>query len=81
MHQDDSKRRQQHLQTELDTIIKRQQKLEARNLQLQRRAVDTRNAIQDVELSEEQYAELKTKNEEELTLQDIVAVRNVMLLA
>ncbi len=74
MHQDESKRRQQHLQTELNGIIKRQKQLEARNLQLQRQGIDSRNAIKDVELSEEQYTELKTRNEEELSLHDLVAV-------
>ena len=68
-------RRQQHqIQQELSAILKRQQQLERTNERLQEKAIDIRRSLQDLELSEGRYHQLKAHNEAELTLKDIVAV-------
>ena len=54
--------------------MKRQQQLERTNERLQEKAIDIRRSLQDLELSEGRYHQLKAHNEAELTLKDIVAV-------
>ncbi|XP_022091596.1 progesterone-induced-blocking factor 1-like [Acanthaster planci] len=75
IHKQDSRQRQQRLQSELDAIVKRQQQLERTNAQLQRRAGDVRSVLRDLELSETDYIELRALSEEELSLRDYVAVK------
>ncbi len=74
IQQDESKRRQEVIQRELDTILRRQHQLEATNERLKERAGDVRRSLQDLEITENQYLELKGQNEEELSLRDYVAV-------
>ncbi len=74
IQQEESRRRTEQIQKELDTILKRQQHLEATNERLQEKAVDIRNSLKDVDLTENQYHELQSQNYEELALKDFVAV-------
>ena len=68
------KKRQDVVQSELDSILKRQRQLEAANQRLQERAVDVRRSLRDLELSEGQYHEIKAQQEEDMSLKDFVAV-------
>lgn len=74
IQQDDSRKRHEQVQRELDTILKRQHELESTNERLQEKAVDIRRSLKDLELTENQYRELKLRSEEELSLKDFVAV-------
>ncbi|XP_070554404.1 progesterone-induced-blocking factor 1-like [Ptychodera flava] len=74
LHDDDARRGKEQLQTELDAIMKRQHHLEKTNSELQRKAGDIRRSLKDVELSENEYFELKTKSEEQMTLKEYVAL-------
>ena len=74
IHKQDSRHRQQHLQSELENIAKRQQQLERTNAELQQRAGDVRSVLRDLELTETDYMELRARSEEELSLRDYVAV-------
>lgn len=74
IQQEESRRRQEVIQRELDTILKRQHQLEATNARLQERAGDVRRSLKDLELTENQYLDLKGQNEEETSLRDYVAV-------
>ncbi|XP_038055854.1 progesterone-induced-blocking factor 1-like [Patiria miniata] len=75
IHKQDSRQRQQRLQSELDIIVKRQQQLERTNAELQRRAGDVRSVLRDLELTETDYVELRAHSEEELSLRDYVALK------
>ena len=68
------RRQQNQIQQELSAILKRQQQLERTNERLQEKASDIRRSLQDLDLSDGRYHQLKTHNETELTLKDIVAV-------
>ncbi|XP_033646351.1 progesterone-induced-blocking factor 1-like [Asterias rubens] len=75
IHKQDSRHRQQHLQSELENIAKRQQQLERTNAELQQRAGDVRSVLRDLELTETDYMELRARSEEELSLRDYVALK------
>ena len=68
------RRRQQQIQHELSGILERQQQLEATNERLQEKAVDLRKNLDDLDLTEARYTQLKLKNEDDLALKDFVAV-------
>ncbi len=74
IQQDDSRRRQEQIQKELDTILKRQHHLEATNERLQEKAGGIRKTLMDLDLTENQYSELRSKTEDEMSLRDFVAV-------
>ncbi|KAI0240865.1 Progesterone-induced-blocking factor 1 [Lamellibrachia satsuma] len=75
IEQEEARRQQHQIQQELSAILKRQQQLERTNERLQEKAIDIRRSLQDLELSEGRYHQLKAHNEAELTLKDIVAVK------
>ena len=74
IQQDDSRRRQDLIKRELDTILTRQQQLELTNQRLQEKAGNIRKSFVDIELTEVQYRDMKVQNEEELALKDFIAV-------
>ena len=75
IQQEESRKQHEQIQRELDTILKRQHELEATNERLQEKAVDIRHSLKDLELTEKQYRELNLRNEDELSLKNVVAVR------
>ena len=74
IQQDDARRRQEQIQKELDTILKRQHQLEETNERLQERAGNIRRSLEDVELTEHQYLELRSLHEDEFSLKQYVSV-------
>ncbi|XP_077984263.1 progesterone-induced-blocking factor 1-like [Glandiceps talaboti] len=74
LHDEDSRRSQHHLQTELEAITKRQQQLEKTNSELQRKSGDIRRSLKDLDISENEYFELKAKSEDQLTLKEYVSM-------
>ncbi|XP_002737941.1 progesterone-induced-blocking factor 1-like [Saccoglossus kowalevskii] len=74
LHDEDARRRQQHLQGEIEAIMKRQHQLEKTNAELQRKAGDIRRSIKDIDLSEDEYYELKNKKDDQMTLKEYVAL-------
>ena len=74
IQQDESRRRQDQIQKELDTILKRQHQLEDTNERLQERAGNIRRSLEEIELTDNQYLEIRSKNEEELSLKEYVSV-------
>ena len=74
IQQDESRRRQEQIQKELDTILKRQHQLEGTNERLQERAGGIRKTLMDLDLTENQYSDLRGQPEDELSLRDYVAV-------
>ena len=67
-------RRQDLITRELEAIVHRQRQLEETNERLQEKAVDIRRSIQDLDLTDAQYHELRLISEDELSLKDFVAV-------
>lgn len=68
-------RRQEAIAHELETIMRRQQQLEATNERLQEKAVDIRRSLKDLELTDAQYHELRLVHEDDLALKDFVAMK------
>ena len=75
IQQEDSKTRQQQIQQELDKILQRQHQLEATNARLQERAVDIRNSLENLELTDDQYRNIRNREPEDLSLKDFVALK------
>ncbi|GCB66648.1 hypothetical protein scyTo_0007911 [Scyliorhinus torazame] len=75
VQQDDARRRQDLRKQEMETILERQKQLEETNQQLQERAGDIRRSLRDLELTEDQYAELKTRSEDQLSIPEYVSLR------
>uniref|UniRef100_A0A4W3HWW7 Progesterone immunomodulatory binding factor 1 n=1 Tax=Callorhinchus milii TaxID=7868 RepID=A0A4W3HWW7_CALMI len=75
IQQEDARRRQDLRKQELETILERQKQLEQTNKQLQDRAGDIRRGLRDLELSEEQYVELKVRPEDQLSIPEYVSIR------
>ena len=74
IEQDEARRRQDQIQRELENILRRQQQLESTNERLQEKAVDIRRTLNDLELSEGQYTNLRAQSDDDLSLKDFVAV-------
>lgn len=74
LNREDAQRRQQRLEQELSTIISKQQELEKTNAELQHKAVDVRQWLHQLEISEREYEDLKTRREDSLSLKDCVSV-------
>lgn len=79
IQQEEARRRQEQIQKELDTILKRQQQLEETNERLQNRAIDIRRNLNDLDIDQTKYQELKQKNEDDLALRDFVSVGTMLL--
>lgn len=79
IQQEEARRRQEQIQKELDTILKRQQQLEETNERLQDRAIDIRRNLNDLDIDQTKYQELKQKNEDDLALRDFVSVGTMLL--
>ncbi|XP_067841596.1 progesterone-induced-blocking factor 1 [Heptranchias perlo] len=75
VQQDDARRRQELRKQEMETILDRQRQLEQTNQQLQERAGDIRRSLRDLELTEDQYAELKTGPEDQFSIPEYVSIR------
>ncbi|XP_078402116.1 progesterone-induced-blocking factor 1 [Cetorhinus maximus] len=75
VQQDDARRRQDLRKQEMETILERQKLLEETNQQLQERAGDIRRSLRDLELTEDQYAELKTRSDDQLSIPEYVSVQ------
>ncbi|XP_048453999.1 progesterone-induced-blocking factor 1 isoform X2 [Rhincodon typus] len=75
VQQDESRRRQDLRKQEMEAILERQKQLEETNQQLQERAGDIRRSLRDLELTEEQYSELKIGPEDQLSIPEYVALR------
>lgn len=75
IQQDEAKTRQEQIQHELEAILQRQQQLEGTNERLQERAVDIRRSLDNLELTENQYHDIKSRDSEDLSLKDYVAVK------
>ena len=74
IQQEEARRRTEQIQKELDLILRRQQQLEATNERLQEKAVDIRKTLKELELTENQYLDLKGQDEETMALKEFVAV-------
>lgn len=74
IQKEESKKRQEIVQRELESILRRQRQLEDANRHLQEKAVDIRNNLKDLDLTETEYHELKGIQEEDLPLKEFVAV-------
>lgn len=81
IQQEEARRRHEIIQKELDTILKRQHHLEATNERLRERAGDVRRSLKDLEVTENQYLDLKGQNEEEISLRDYVAVSIIFTIS
>ena len=75
LQQEESKGRLERMRREVSTLVNRVQQLEQYNSQLQDRAGDIRRNLEDVELSEEKYIDLKSTDAEQLSLKEFVMVR------
>lgn len=74
LQSEESKGRLEGLRKELQVIMKRQKDLETENVKLQERTEDFRQNLDSLDLSEEKYLELKSTDNDQLSLKDLVAV-------
>ena len=74
VNSDETRQRQEAIAHELEKIMRRQQQLEATNEHLQEKAIDIRRSLNDLELTDAQYQQLRMCNEDDVTLKDFVAV-------
>ncbi|XP_059826429.1 progesterone-induced-blocking factor 1 isoform X2 [Hypanus sabinus] len=75
VQQDDARRRHDLRKQEMESILERQKQLEQTNQQLQERAGDIRRSLRDLDLTEDQYMELKARPEDQLSIPEYVSVR------
>ncbi|XP_078258403.1 progesterone-induced-blocking factor 1 [Rhinoraja longicauda] len=75
IQQDDARRRQDLRKQEMESILERQKHLEQTNLQLQERAGDIRRSLRDLDLTQDQYAELKARPDDQLSISEYVSIR------
>lgn len=69
------RQKQAKLEKEINEIRNRTQELEKTNERLQENAVDIRHSLDDLELTENQYFQLKSFDADSLSLKDVVAMR------
>lgn len=79
LQQEEAKSSLERTRQEMAKIFKRQQLLEIENKKLQEKAVDYRKGLIDLDLSDEQYLELKSTDSEELNLREFVMVSLLIL--
>nr|XP_014350362.1 PREDICTED: progesterone-induced-blocking factor 1 [Latimeria chalumnae] len=75
LQQEDARKRQEHMKQDMEAILARQKQLEDTNHQLRERAGDIRRSLRDLELMEDQYAELKSLPEDQLSIPEYVSIR------
>ncbi|XP_031217223.1 progesterone-induced-blocking factor 1 [Mastomys coucha] len=75
VQQKDAKKYQELMKQEMETILLRQKQLEETNHQLREKAGDVRRNLRDFELTEEQYAKLKSFPEDQLSIPEYVSIR------
>ncbi|XP_021505859.1 progesterone-induced-blocking factor 1 [Meriones unguiculatus] len=75
IQQKDSKKYQELMKQEMETILLRQKQLEETNYQLREKAGDVRRNLRDFELTEEQYVKLKSFPEDQLSIPEYVSLR------
>uniref|UniRef100_W5MZY0 Progesterone immunomodulatory binding factor 1 n=1 Tax=Lepisosteus oculatus TaxID=7918 RepID=W5MZY0_LEPOC len=75
LQQEETRKQQAFRKQEMDTIMSRQKQLEETNLQLREKAGDIRRSLRDLELTEEQYSQLKELPEDQLSIPEYVSVR------
>ncbi|KAH3849855.1 hypothetical protein DPMN_092259 [Dreissena polymorpha] len=68
IQQEESRRRQELIKSELEEVRQKQK-------QLQEKAGNVRRTLRDLDLTEEKFFELKTTTDDDLSLRDYVAVR------
>ncbi|XP_059540804.1 progesterone-induced-blocking factor 1 isoform X2 [Myotis daubentonii] len=73
--QKDTRKYQELMKQEMETILLRQKQLEETNLQLREKAGDIRRNLRDFELTEEQYMKLKGFPEDQLSIPEYVSIR------
>lgn len=78
--QNDERRKQAKLEKEIDAIRRRTQELERTNERLQENAIDIRSSLDDLELTENQYHQLRSCDKDDLSLKDVVAVSHWQIL-
>lgn len=75
IQEQESRRRQELIKSELEDLRQRQRHLESTNERLQEKAGNVRKKLKDLDLSEDKYYELRGQSEDDLALRDFVAVR------
>ncbi|XP_011368083.1 progesterone-induced-blocking factor 1 isoform X1 [Pteropus vampyrus] len=73
--QKDTRKYQELMKQEMETILLRQKQLEETNHQLREKAGDIRRNLRDFELTEEQYMKLKGFPEDQLSIPEYVSIR------
>ena len=74
LQQDESKGRLERMRREVNSVMNRMQQLERYNSELQEKAGDVRRSLDELELSEEKYIDLKSTDVEQLSLKEFVMV-------
>ncbi|XP_033100257.1 progesterone-induced-blocking factor 1-like [Anneissia japonica] len=75
LQRDEASRRQDKMNTDLEMIARRQLNLEKTNQELLQRAGNIRESMENLNLTEDEFIELKAKNDTELSLRDFVAIK------
>lgn len=73
--QEENRKQQVLRKQEMETILLRQQQLEETNRQLCERAGELRRSLRDLDISEEQYQELRDLPEDKMSIQEYTAMR------
>ncbi|GAB1597419.1 progesterone-induced-blocking factor 1-like isoform X2 [Argonauta hians] len=76
IQQEEYKRYQDSMRSELEDVIKKQHQLESSNALLKEKACNVKSSLTNLDLCEEEYYELRSKNEEEWSLREYVCIRH-----
>ncbi|XP_057703771.1 progesterone-induced-blocking factor 1 isoform X2 [Corythoichthys intestinalis] len=73
--QEDNRKQQALRKKEVDGILLRQQQLEEANMQMREKAGELRRSLRNLDMSHERYQELRNLPEENMSIQEFVAMR------
>ncbi|XP_014778353.1 progesterone-induced-blocking factor 1 [Octopus bimaculoides] len=75
IQQEEFKRYQDSMKKELEDVVKKQHQLESSNAILQDKACDVKNSLLNLDLSEQEYYELRSQKEEDWSLREYVSIK------
>uniref|UniRef100_UPI00358E464E progesterone-induced-blocking factor 1 isoform X2 n=1 Tax=Myxine glutinosa TaxID=7769 RepID=UPI00358E464E len=75
VQQEEATSRQERMHQQLETIMAKQRKVEDTNRELRVHAGEVRRSLRDLEITSDQYSDLRILPEEELSIRDCVALQ------
>ncbi|KAM8976481.1 progesterone-induced-blocking factor 1 [Pelodytes ibericus] len=75
LQQEDTRKRQELMKKEMETILSRLKQSEETNQQLRKRAGDIRQSLRDLNLTTEMYEQLSSLPEDQMSISEYVSIR------